>query len=1058
MMRLVAHLDPGPVVLAVILGAAVQVTIVVVLAAVLARAAFKKRADARNALWLGVLVCVLLSPLIAALLDRSELALWRVALPVPSPRVEVGADETVSGTAVLEEDEPSRVGERFGVRPTSGGDAQIKVVAEAGVRGKSGTRGEALAGGLSLLWAAGVLVGLMRIAWGWRQLSVLSRGARPLEIAGRGPTLERVRAALRVPTLPTIEISAAARGPVAIGLFRPRVVLPEGMVESISESALRDVLVHECAHVLRRDVWVGVLQRVAGALFWPHPCVHYLNGQLTRACEEVCDNHVLRCGDPCGYARALVALYALCRPSGVTRPGIGLLGARWTLADRVAGLLDPGRTSLTRASFQMRVVLALALLVVVLSGASVRVGSQAPVDPPKTSQAVSKTAAQSAPNSDVWDVEGIVVDEQGLPVAGAVVRTMPVVDGPANVEVLTAADGSFHFTLMIRSPSGLVGLMALADGGARMGLDGSFDRRRSLQSKEPARIVLKPSRAVTVRVKDGTGAPVSGATVEAAETRFRIHATTDALGAATLRIPADARIDWVLGFKPKAGFDYFETYDLRMRREFRPLPDEVVLTLEATQGVRIKSVDSSGHPVPGVVIGPTALSRIGKKDRVRARLCTTASVVTDRRGVASFDWLPRGLGLTTFAIIPTVGYSCPDPLVYDPAGPAELTARMLRSTRLSGTVRLADGRPAPQIQIRADGWGHEGPPSGMPTTRTGADGRYALDVPPEEAYIMGVVDDAWAARSLMNVVVREGQPQNALDFTLDKGTLLRGQVTEGPDHRPCGGASVMLIEKGELLPTEFRGARGNRGQLMRATIATDALGRFHFRVGPGSYTVSSANGERQVLESVSVEVKQEPEIVCDVTLKVSTPETIFKGVVVEKTATGERPVPKVRIMAWPPGSSGGTTTDDQGRFEFMRQPGEMVLYAYSTEQGLGGFAPVSATADNGKILVSKAASVKGRVIDTSGKPQARHQVIIDVATSPLITSARFQIIVTCDEQGGFTFKGAPAGSNGELSARHEKDANGRLTRARTVIPFEVDGPETVEVPDLVVPAEKAARQ
>ena len=171
----------------------------------------------------------------------------------------------------------------------------------------------------------------------------------------------------------------------------------------------------------------------------------------------------------------------------------------------------------------------------------------------------------------------------------------------------------------------------------------------------------------------------------------------------------------------------------------------------------------------------------------------------------------------------------------------------------------------------------------------------------------------------------------------------------------------------------------------------------------------SANGELQVPESVSVEVKQEAEIACDVTLKVSPPDTIFKGVVAEKTATGERPVPKAQIIAWPPGSSGGTRTDDQGRFEFMRKPGEMALYAYNTEHGLGGFASVSANADNAKIIISKAASVRGRVIDTSGKPQARHRVVIELATSPQITSARFQVIVTCDEQGGFIFNGAPRG-------------------------------------------------
>ncbi len=75
---------------------------------------------------------------------------------------------------------------------------------------------------------------------------------------------------------------------------------------------------------------------------------------------------------------------------------------------------------------------------------------------------------------------------------------------------------------------------------------------------------------------------------------------------------------------------------------------------------------------------------------------------------------------------------------------------------------------------------------------------------------MAVVDDTWAARSLMNVVVREGQTQDGLDFTLIKGTVLRGQVTEGPDIGRLRGAMVMLREKGELLPKDFRGVRATR--------------------------------------------------------------------------------------------------------------------------------------------------------------------------------------------------------------------------------------------------------
>ena len=47
----------------------------------------------------------------------------------------------------------------------------------------------------------------------------------------------------------------------------------------------------------------------------------------------------------------------------------------------------------------------------------------------------------------------------------------------------------------------------------------------------------------------------------------------------------------------------------------------------------------------------------------------------------------------------------------------------------------------------------------------------------------------------------------------------------------------------------------------------------------------------------------------------------------------------------------------------------MFLYAYSADQGLAGFTAVSADSDHGKVTISKAASIIGRMIDTSGNPR-----------------------------------------------------------------------------------------
>ncbi len=1060
-MSLLAHLDPGPAVTRAILSAAAGSSVVILMAGLLARAVFNRRAEARHALWFGVLVWVLLSPIAACVAERSGFALWFLPLPLPEPTIRAAVEEAVAAVVVDRDLGPGGGAAPGVIAGDAGSDAEagaarpvveetprsVPVIAHGAI-----PRGNRVAGGLALLWFAGMVVGLARMVVGWRRLAAIDRVTQLFDVERHAATLEKARAAMGVAVLPPIVTSAAARGPVAVGLLRPRVVLPDRLAESISSRSLCDVLVHESAHVLRGDAWVGLLQRVAGVLFWPHPFVHFANDQLARAREEVCDNHVLRCGDACGYARTLLALTNLCRPGVATRPaGLGLLAGRWTLTDRVAGLLDPRRVPMTNASLRMKTALAIALCVTGLSVASVRLAGSSQVAAEKGAPAEPQVAAPATPNADSWSVEGIVVDEQDRRVAGAVVRTMPILDRAAKIQHQTAADGTFRFTL--QTPTGLVGLMAEADGGLRMGLDRSFDRRRAERSKEPARIMLKPSRAVTVRVKDAAGAPVPGATVEAAERQFRTHDTTGADGSATLRIPADAQVEWVVGFQPGAGFDYFENYDKRAFTENRPLPSEVNLTLLAAPPLRIKVVDSKGGPVAGLVIKPIHLYRTGKKDSVHARLCESVSAATDPQGVASFDWLPTGLGLTRFTIDRQAGYSCPDDLQYDPGGRAEITARVLRATRLGGTVRLPDGRPARQVLVRANGWGQEtGGVQGMVTARTGNDGRYALDVPPERAYMVTVVDEAWAARSVANVVVREGRAQDGLDFELVKGTLLRGRITEGRDHRSSPGARVMLIEQGGVLPKDFRGVLGNKGQLMRGTTTTDAEGRYQFRVGPGRYTVQSANG-LQVPETVSVEVKNEPEIDRDLTLKVSTPEPIFKGIVVEKTATGERPVAKARIMASPFGTS--VAADEQGRFELERKPGAVVLYAYSEDKGLAGFITFSAGEDHGRVVISKAASVTGRVIDTQGKPRARSRV--GVRLSPARdASSRFGFTIMCDEQGHFSLRWAPAGSEGELSAPHLKDANGRLTRARTVMPFDVDDLEPVEVPDLVVPAEKAA--
>ena len=105
---------------------------------------------------------------------------------------------------------------------------------------------------------------------------------------------------------------------------------------------------------------------------------------------------------------------------------------------------------------------------------------------------------------------------------------------------------------------------------------------------------------------------------------------------------------------------------------------------------------------------------------------------------------------------------------------------------------------------------------------------------------------------------------------------------------------------------------------------TDAQGHYQFRVGPGRYELATARVDDS--ESVPVDVQNQEEIVHDLAIKARARETYLSGVVVEKTATGERPVGGALAFRWP--VCGLPRTDEQGRFMVERTPGETTFYTF----------------------------------------------------------------------------------------------------------------------------------
>ncbi|OYV93264.1 MAG: hypothetical protein B7Z73_03680, partial [Planctomycetia bacterium 21-64-5] len=155
----------------------------------------------------------------------------------------------------------------------------------------------------------------------------------------------RELAALLAVAAPEVRRSPYLASPCLAGLLLPVVLLPEAE----ASLPLRDVLVHELAHLRRRDGWWNLLTRLTEALFFHQPLVWMLARRLESAAEEVCDDYVVQFGgDRVAYARGLLEIAELSSPP-VGAAGVAMVSLRSILARRVMRIVDSSRSLSTRA-------------------------------------------------------------------------------------------------------------------------------------------------------------------------------------------------------------------------------------------------------------------------------------------------------------------------------------------------------------------------------------------------------------------------------------------------------------------------------------------------------------------------------------------------------------------------------------------------------------------------------------------------------------------------------------------------------------------------------------
>jgi bla regulator protein BlaR1 len=167
---------------------------------------------------------------------------------------------------------------------------------------------------LLLIWLVVVLLAMIRTAWQFIRLKSVLAGARPVADEVKALVGECAGAiGLRKPPL-ALQVDGD-RSPLVCGILRPVLLLPTSQASRFDIYALRQIILHELAHLRRRDLWTIWLIHAMRTVYWFHPVAHWIAYRAGLERELACDQLAMTHSGASAAAYARTLIQAACRSS-----------------------------------------------------------------------------------------------------------------------------------------------------------------------------------------------------------------------------------------------------------------------------------------------------------------------------------------------------------------------------------------------------------------------------------------------------------------------------------------------------------------------------------------------------------------------------------------------------------------------------------------------------------------------------------------------------------------------------------------------------------------------
>jgi beta-lactamase regulating signal transducer with metallopeptidase domain/tetratricopeptide (TPR) repeat protein len=297
------------------------------------------------------------------------------------------------------------------------------------------------------IYLAGAGIFALRLVLSLLAVRRLKQQATDIQDVAWQRTLRDCLAQMGSPGRIYLKQSSEISVPIACGWLEPTIVIPADLVGALSAAARKGVLIHELAHLLRRDYPWQLLLRCVQVVLWFHPLLWLAERRIHFVRERVCDDftvHILGGSDM--YCDTLLDIAARCQNRLSLSLGLTIVRTS-RLAERLAALDKSHGCRAWNVSTKAKWGLTLVALAAAVAISPFVARSETSAGEP-ISEPAKPAAAKAEPQPTIHPITvvGRALDGDGKPIEGATIFLIATNGAQQTLgEVKTGRDGRYEF-------------------------------------------------------------------------------------------------------------------------------------------------------------------------------------------------------------------------------------------------------------------------------------------------------------------------------------------------------------------------------------------------------------------------------------------------------------------------------------------------------------------------------------------------------------------------------------------------------------------------------------